>query len=771
MSQRRRVFSQQAELSQLDSLSYAHSDTNNGKLQESQEMFDHSQEYQHEVTENQLSSRADAICEENRQISNFVQSSLKQLEKRRINLINKKKTIEDEEKDILEVHERQHRESLAAQMELEEWSEKYQNELSHRPKLLEKQKHTQHLVDVFEKYYGDGVACIEDIQKAQQNLHSVMESKYKELETMKLKRHQLKLLFKNEIEQKIAKAQEYKKAIAKEREEHITEIQKLAHQNVEKSNKINLSEDELNHGLNKTEELRNELNAISLQNKTLSEGITELHRSLDECRACGGSRIQDLKLQINTEQNDNSHLEEKCKEKEDYSNNLSTKQKELVNLSNQIKIAVENALKENDEQLTKFKECEFKKRSLSEQADYFAEGIKKHLNAEEENNRLKKTQFTLEEDIKSCTTAYEEKEDLVKNLNDQAKDSNSILIELEDKKIKLDSELEKYQSVKNELISKEQDSYMIYQQEREEKILLCNNMEQENIKLSHKENEIRSTIEELKVLNKSLETEGIEIDILLQKYNRDSEENKEKLYITEEENEKLLKSLKENIDEKYNELEIYEESLCELKPKQDKLMLIKTKKHTLEQDLLDKNENFKRENELLGGNFNSKELELNREIENYTMVMKKILKGEEVATENLTVEIQGTEKNKLKVENELKLLNKQLITLKNEEVNKRERMVRMENRLRKINNEIKVTKQDLTDAITGKVQAPRGIPTLNKQVTPTSSLYSFKNQNEPLGKKMAYSRGLEHIPNVPNQVTTEKWVEAVPDDEYDFTEI
>uniref|UniRef100_A0A1B6HXK3 Uncharacterized protein n=2 Tax=Homalodisca liturata TaxID=320908 RepID=A0A1B6HXK3_9HEMI len=157
--------------------------------------------------------------------------------------------------------------------------------------------------------------------------------------------------------------------------------------------------------------------------------------------------------------------------------------------------------------------------------------------------------------------------------------------------------------------------------------------------------------------------------------------------------------------------------------------------------------------------------------------MEKILKSEEEATEKLTVEIQETEIVKMKLREELKSLHKELNTLKSKEMYKRDRVSKMENRLRTINNEIKVTKKDFTDVMTRKIQTPSAAQTTNKLTTPTSSFGSYKNHNttqnqgQPLVKNIVPSKGLKFLPNVSNQDNVKKWVESVPVDEYEFSEI
>uniref|UniRef100_A0A1B6GKY1 Uncharacterized protein n=1 Tax=Cuerna arida TaxID=1464854 RepID=A0A1B6GKY1_9HEMI len=780
--QKTRVFSQDAELSQIENIADSQNDPQNSIQQHT---FDSSEEYNmdtaptyhQEASEGQLSVRAEAICEENRRLTDLVQSSLKKLEKRRINLMNKKMKIEEEEKVYLEIHERQRRESLEAQMNLEEWTEKYQKELDERPKLIEKVKDAELLINIFENYYTNGLAHGEEIKAAKKHLETEMNTAYKELETVKQKKNQIELLFKADMEQKIKKAQEYKESIKKEKEDNITEIQKLTLQNDEKANRISYLEEEIKIVLKNKENLNNVFSTTSLQNKTLFEGINDLHHKLDECRAVGASDIQNLKLQINTEQNNNSNLDLKCKEKEDYFNSLSTKQKELTNLSKQLKIAVENASKANKEQMMKIEECCAKKTSLNEQINYYADEIKQYFNAEEDNDSFKKTLFTLEEDIKLCSTSLKEKEDVVQNLNDQISVSKRVLLDIEGKKVQADSELEKCKILKNELISKETEENMLYQQERDFKMKQCNNMEQENKELTDKEKELKMRIQELIMSNQNLELEVKKIKNLIEKYNQDTQKSKKELFLTKKENEEYLNSLKEELDEKYNNLDSYEEFLIELRPKQEKVIVVKAKREALDQDVRNQYEQFKKEKEVLDCDFNTKTLELDREIDNFTSVMEKLLKGEEETTEKLTVEIQEAEKIKIKLKEELKSLYKKLNMLKSEELYKRNRVTKMENRLRTINNEIKVTKKDFTDVMTRKVQTPSAAQTTNKLSTPTSSFGSYKNlnttqsQGQPLLKNKLHSKGLEFLPNVPNQDTVKKWVEAVPVDEYEFSEI
>lgn len=93
---------------------------------------------QQDLPEEHLSLRANSICEENRQIRTYVESTLKQLEKRRLKLINKKNSIEEQWTQLSETNERQKQVSLELQMNLEEITEQYQSELQRRPQLFEK---------------------------------------------------------------------------------------------------------------------------------------------------------------------------------------------------------------------------------------------------------------------------------------------------------------------------------------------------------------------------------------------------------------------------------------------------------------------------------------------------------------------------------------------------------------------------------------------------------------------------------------------------------
>ncbi|XP_046667901.1 repetitive organellar protein-like isoform X2 [Homalodisca vitripennis] len=728
-AQKTRVFSQDAELSQIENIEDSQNYPQNSIQQHT---HDSSEEYNmvtaptypQEASEGQLSVRAEAICEENRRITDLVQSSLKKHEKRRINLMNKKTKIEEEVKVYLEIHERQRRESVETQMNLEELTGNYQKELNERPKLMEKVKDAELLVEMFDNYYTNGLTVGEEIKAAKKHLETEKDTRHKGLETVKQKKNQIELLFKTYIEKNIKKAQKHKETIDKEKEDYITEAQELILQNDEKANKISYLEKEIKNVLKVKENLNNIFNTISLQNKTLFEGISDLHLKLDECRAVGVSDIQNLKLQINTEQNNNTNLELKFKEKEDYFNSLSTKQKGLTNLSNQLKSAVENASKANKEQLMKIEECSAKKTGLKEQINYFAEEIKKYLNAEEDNDSFKKTLFTLEEDIKLCSTSLKEKEDVLYNLNDQIAVSKRVLLEIEGKKVQADSELEKCRILKHELISKETEENMSYKQERDMKMKQCSNMEQENKDLSDKENELKMNIEELIMSNKKLENKLKEIEKLIEKYNQDTENSRKELFVTKKENEEYLNSLKEELDEKYNRLETYEALIIELRPKQEKVIVFKAKIEALVQDLHNQYEQFEKEKKEVDCNFNVKTLELDREVDNYKSVMEKILKSEEEATEKLTVEIQETEIVKMKLREELKSLHKELNILKSKEMYKRDRVSKMENRLRTINNEIKVTKKDFTDVMTRKIQD-----------------------------------------------NVKKWVESVPVDEYEFSDI
>lgn len=93
---------------------------------------------QQDLPEEHLSLRANSICEENRQIRTYVESTLKQLEKRRLKLVNEKNSIEEQWTQLSETQERQKQVSLELQMNLEEITEQYQSELQRRPELMEK---------------------------------------------------------------------------------------------------------------------------------------------------------------------------------------------------------------------------------------------------------------------------------------------------------------------------------------------------------------------------------------------------------------------------------------------------------------------------------------------------------------------------------------------------------------------------------------------------------------------------------------------------------
>lgn len=131
-----RPFSQGLEMSQM-----TFPLTNEQSSNRSTDQGDHLQPSvasQQDLPEENLSVRANSICEENRQIRTYVESTLKQLEKRRLKLINKKNSLEEELTQLLETQERQKQVSLELQMNLEEITECFQSELKRRPQLLEK---------------------------------------------------------------------------------------------------------------------------------------------------------------------------------------------------------------------------------------------------------------------------------------------------------------------------------------------------------------------------------------------------------------------------------------------------------------------------------------------------------------------------------------------------------------------------------------------------------------------------------------------------------
>lgn len=136
-----RPFSQEIEMSQMTcSLLTEQSSAQSGTMEEG----NHSQaadavpSQQDSPPEEHLSSRANSIVEQNRQINTYVMKNLKQLEKKRLNLINKKKCLEVECKNLEEIKERQRQTSVELQMNHEETTEQFQNEFQRRPQLYEK---------------------------------------------------------------------------------------------------------------------------------------------------------------------------------------------------------------------------------------------------------------------------------------------------------------------------------------------------------------------------------------------------------------------------------------------------------------------------------------------------------------------------------------------------------------------------------------------------------------------------------------------------------
>lgn len=150
------IFSQGGDLSQLTCGFPSEKDSSNQNNHIFSQVGDHSQltdpginreqDYNRPVQEGDIpcgqdetmTSRAESICEENRQINRFVESSLKQLEKKRIKLTNKEKSLDEEIAKLLEEKKRQSELIYELQMNIEECGNKYANELKQRKTVVEK---------------------------------------------------------------------------------------------------------------------------------------------------------------------------------------------------------------------------------------------------------------------------------------------------------------------------------------------------------------------------------------------------------------------------------------------------------------------------------------------------------------------------------------------------------------------------------------------------------------------------------------------------------
>lgn len=137
-----RIFSQQEEISQLTGhygREISQSESNNNNNMDERFGYDEAlDDCSQHPSESQFSNRAQALCEENRQIDHIVESQLLVLEKRRLLLAHKVGETKKGLNKRKDKHECQSQKSLKLQMSLEEYTEKYQMELAVLPKLEDK---------------------------------------------------------------------------------------------------------------------------------------------------------------------------------------------------------------------------------------------------------------------------------------------------------------------------------------------------------------------------------------------------------------------------------------------------------------------------------------------------------------------------------------------------------------------------------------------------------------------------------------------------------
>lgn len=88
--------------------------------------------------EEALLSRAETICNQNRQTRYVSEKKIKQCEKRRIQIASKKRMIEEEIKVWEEKHKIQSQQVVHFQLNIENMSEIYQSELKERQTVIEK---------------------------------------------------------------------------------------------------------------------------------------------------------------------------------------------------------------------------------------------------------------------------------------------------------------------------------------------------------------------------------------------------------------------------------------------------------------------------------------------------------------------------------------------------------------------------------------------------------------------------------------------------------
>ncbi|XP_054288336.1 myosin heavy chain, clone 203-like [Macrosteles quadrilineatus] len=671
-----------------------------------------------------MSSRAEAICKENRKINRFVELNLKQLEMKRIKLMKEDKELEAEKTKLLEIQKRQSDQSIKLQMDEEECSLTYMNVLKERNKVVEKLKQVEDFINVYEQNVVKGKTLGESIEESKQWLESEFDQIKKKSKAVQDKITRSKVSCLAMLEEKAKKCKELKDVMVKDREDMVSEIQSLAFKNEEMLVKCKDIQEEIEKMKQNKIHLIESYNSTLKEYKQLNEGVSMIYQELNESKKVNASRIQQLKLKINTEENINCNLKIRLEKKKDSMHGLTSKRNELTNLSKQLKETVDEAEKRVEKKVREIKMYKDKKPVLSDQARTLRETLKRYENVETENEHYKKSILYLEEDIKLNISKLTEKENNVCELKKEMKALEDKLSILKENNSDVEKKIENLNLTKRNILVRVEENKVLCKQERESKLKENETLKQINENLSAEIEQLTLKLTELHSFNENSQVKEEEIKQLIKSCKEAVRINEDKLLKSKEDQIKTNEEYKRTIDEMKSYMEKHDFLIIEGKPMQEELMETLEKKQCLEQSikLLDESHNQTINN--MKNSHMAKMQEMDSEMEKHTSIMKDIQKGQEESTNKLKEELKVEEKVKTDYENELRGLKKQLKTLKNEELMKRSKIAKMEKRQQAIIQEINVTREDIAQAVAGK-----------------------------------------------SQDSTRRWVESVPQDEFEFSEV
>jgi len=715
--------SQNADLSQLTCSQFSATQSQANQHDERQEESNMPQTMETEVE--MLSVRAASLCEQNQQIRNYVETNLMQLEKKRIKLINRNKEIDNKTKALKETYDHHVQQSVDLQMSIEEWSGKYQAELDQRNQVVETLNNTNVLVEAFQNYWSEGMTAYSELEKTIQSFATEFERQYNKNKEIQEKGEAMRLKYIASMEEKINRMENIRSTIMKRRESSLSEISVLVAQNLEKSNRIRTLQEDLKRKLNERGQVNAAYDEMTIQNKVLTETIAKLQQEYDEETKASTARIQHLELQIYSEQHKNSNLEIKNEEKEHLLNGLLVKNNELTNLLSQVTQAVDETERATERITRQTDECKDQLAALNHQIDSISERIREEENVEIENQMLKNKICSYQKDIEQSVDILKEKEVLQEQIIYQIDERKKSLLILNEEVSVLECKLKEAKNVRDELNTKITLDQVEQAGERESKSSRNIELEKANKETSLKVNRMKTDISALQETHDSLKTQEQELRQFINKYRSNAEQSRQKLCEKKKESEVNIQKLNGEIARKEVEEASYMDLICDLKPKQDELPDLKAQEAAEMAEVCKMDKEFELKKQTLEHEFNSTLLDLGKETEKMGSIMKGLIAEQEAIIEKTKENIKIAEKTRLQHENDVKALQQQLSKLKSYEASERAKVVKLEKRLRAINREIKVTKQDLIEATSNKSH---------------------------------------------NQATS-KWVQAVPFDDYEFSEI